>query len=136
MRGFRGGGGFEGEEGKAEVLVDFVLMMKFVFARNLQSLWTFTMARRCTRRRWDCSNSESLSFSRRTGRDESSRLGEDESDLEDKLRPSIHYLQKLGPEHLPQIFESARWVFDSDADMGFDVSLPPVQFLRTQETES
>ena len=69
MRSFGGGRGFESKEGKVEVLVGFVLILKYVFARNLQSLWTFTTARRCMRRRWDCLDSKLLSFSRRTDRD-------------------------------------------------------------------
>ncbi|RXW25536.1 hypothetical protein EST38_g333 [Candolleomyces aberdarensis] len=57
-------------------------------------------------------------------------ISEDETDLEDKLDPSIRYLQKLGPEHISQIFESARWIFNTDKDMAFkifisdDVELP------------
>ncbi|KAG6916169.1 hypothetical protein DXG01_008142 [Tephrocybe rancida] len=48
-------------------------------------------------------------------------LGEKEEDLEDKLSPSIQYLQKLGPEHLQQIFESSRWVFSTDPNLGFEI---------------
>lgn len=28
----------------------------------------------------------------------------------------------MGPEHLDQIFESSRWVFSQDLDMGFEVN--------------
>ncbi|KIJ67051.1 hypothetical protein HYDPIDRAFT_174307 [Hydnomerulius pinastri MD-312] len=58
------------------------------------------------------------------------QLSEKEDDMRDKLGPSISYLQKLGPEYLDQIFESARWVFEQDRDMAFqiftsdDVDLP------------
>jgi Vam6/Vps39-like protein vacuolar protein sorting-associated protein 39 len=41
--------------------------------------------------------------------------------MEDKLSPSIHYLQKLGPEHMQQVFESSRWMFDMDSNMAFEV---------------
>lgn len=41
--------------------------------------------------------------------------------MRDKLGPSISYLQKLGSEYLDQIFESARWVFEQDRDMAFEV---------------
>ncbi|KAF7320029.1 Rab guanyl-nucleotide exchange factor [Mycena kentingensis (nom. inval.)] len=57
-------------------------------------------------------------------------LSEDEPDMEEKLTPSINYLQKLGPEHLDEIFQSARWIFDKDSAMAFqiftseDVELP------------
>lgn len=41
--------------------------------------------------------------------------------MRDKLEPSIMYLQRLGPEHLDQIFQSSRWLFDQDPDMAFEV---------------
>ncbi|KAF8207076.1 hypothetical protein K438DRAFT_1713917 [Mycena galopus ATCC 62051] len=58
------------------------------------------------------------------------RLSESETDTEDKLSPSIYYLQKLGPEHLDEIFASSRWIFETDSSMAFqiftseDVELP------------
>lgn len=55
------------------------------------------------------------------------RLSEKEDEMRDKLGPSISYLQKLGPEYLDQIFESARWVFEQDRDMAFEVC-PHVAF--------
>ncbi|KAH9481762.1 Vacuolar morphogenesis protein 6 [Psilocybe cubensis] len=51
-------------------------------------------------------------------------------DMEDKLGPSIQYLQKLGPEYIDQVFTYARWIFDLDSEMAFqiftseDVDLP------------
>ncbi|KAJ7717681.1 vacuolar sorting protein 39 domain 2-domain-containing protein [Mycena metata] len=57
-------------------------------------------------------------------------LSEQETDMEDKLTPSIYYLQKLGPEHLDEIFASSRWLFEKDSSMAFqiftseDVELP------------
>ncbi|KAF7375244.1 Rab guanyl-nucleotide exchange factor [Mycena sanguinolenta] len=57
-------------------------------------------------------------------------LSEQETDVEDKLSPSIYYLQKLGPEHLDEIFASSRWIFAMDSSMAFqiftseDVELP------------
>jgi hypothetical protein len=59
------------------------------------------------------------------------RLSENESDMEDRLSPSIHYLQKLGVEHTQQVFESSRWIFDMDPDMAFEVSLK-VEFCYEQ----
>ncbi|KAJ3504846.1 hypothetical protein NLJ89_g7728 [Agrocybe chaxingu] len=55
---------------------------------------------------------------------------EHEIDLEDKLSPSIHYLQKLGPEYIDQVFNYAQWIFECDSEMAFqiftseDVELP------------
>ncbi|PFH51068.1 hypothetical protein AMATHDRAFT_143451 [Amanita thiersii Skay4041] len=48
-------------------------------------------------------------------------LSETEDDIQDKLWPTIAYLQKLGPEHLDQIFLTARWVFEVDQDMAFEI---------------
>jgi hypothetical protein len=42
-------------------------------------------------------------------------------DMEDKLDPSIQYLRKLGPEYIDQVFNYARWIFDADSDMAFEV---------------
>ncbi|KAF9448658.1 hypothetical protein P691DRAFT_668993 [Macrolepiota fuliginosa MF-IS2] len=50
-------------------------------------------------------------------------LSERTSDVEDKLRPSITYLQKLGPEYLDHIFQYSRWMFEQDADMAFEIFL-------------
>lgn len=50
-------------------------------------------------------------------------LSEKETDLRDKLMPSVTYLQRLGPEHLQQIFSAARWVFEQDADIAFEVRI-------------
>lgn len=41
--------------------------------------------------------------------------------MEDKLGPSIQYLQKLGPEYIDQVFTYARWIFDLDSEMAFQV---------------
>ncbi|KII89843.1 hypothetical protein PLICRDRAFT_108036 [Plicaturopsis crispa FD-325 SS-3] len=49
------------------------------------------------------------------------QLSEKETTTRDKLMPSITYLQKLGPEHLQQIFESSRWLFDEDKEMAFEI---------------
>lgn len=48
-------------------------------------------------------------------------LSDKETDLRDKLMPSVTYLQRLGPEYLEQIFGAARWVFEQDADIAFEV---------------
>ncbi|KDR78810.1 hypothetical protein GALMADRAFT_244386 [Galerina marginata CBS 339.88] len=53
-----------------------------------------------------------------------------ETDIEEKLGPSIQYLQKLGPECIDQVFGYSRWIFDLDSNMAFqiftseDVELP------------
>ncbi|KAL4243247.1 Vam6/VPS39/TRAP1 family protein [Abortiporus biennis] len=49
------------------------------------------------------------------------QLSEKETDMRDKLMPSVQYLQRLGPEHLDQIFEYAHWVFEQDRDIAFEI---------------
>ena len=36
--------------------------------------------------------------------------------------PTVNYLQRLGPEHLDQIFEHSKWVFEQDRDIAFEVA--------------
>ena len=35
--------------------------------------------------------------------------------------PSVHYLQKLGPEYLELILDSSYWIFERCSDIGFEV---------------
>ncbi|KAI0322535.1 vacuolar sorting protein 39 domain 1-domain-containing protein [Amylostereum chailletii] len=49
------------------------------------------------------------------------KLSDKETDMADKLEPSIVYLQRLGPEHLDQIFRHSRWVLEQDPDRGFEI---------------
>jgi hypothetical protein len=50
------------------------------------------------------------------------RLSDKETDADDKLRPTIRYLQHLGPEYIEATFDSSRWVIGQDRDKGFEVS--------------
>ncbi len=45
--------------------------------------------------------------------------------MREKLMPSVQYLQRLGPEHIDQIFESAHWIFEQDPDIAFEVRFDP-----------
>lgn len=38
-------------------------------------------------------------------------MGESEEDLEERIDPTIRYLQKLGPNHLHLIFNTSQWIF-------------------------
>ncbi|KAG9225012.1 hypothetical protein CCMSSC00406_0001837 [Pleurotus cornucopiae] len=49
------------------------------------------------------------------------QLSENEEDMQDKLGPSITYLQKLGPEHIEHVFAASRWIFEQDRDLAFDI---------------
>lgn len=64
------------------------------------------------------------------------RLSEKETDMEDKLSPSISYLQKLGPEYIDQVFESSRWIFEQDRDMAFQVILILFSFCSLLRTSN
>lgn len=84
------------------------------------------MGKGCTRRHWTSYESATKQLSAFVVDADlfHRRLSEKETDLEDKLAPSISYLQKLGPEYLDQIFESSRWVFQQDPDKAFEVIRP------------
>jgi hypothetical protein len=56
--------------------------------------------------------------------------------MEDKLSPSISYLQKLGPEYIDQVFESSRWIFEQDRDMAFQVILILFSFCSLLRTSN
>ncbi len=52
------------------------------------------------------------------------RLSDKETDTEEKVRPTITYVQKLGTEHLDQIFETSRWIYKQDASKVLEVKCP------------
>ncbi|VDB94289.1 unnamed protein product [Peniophora sp. CBMAI 1063] len=64
------------------------------------------------------------------------KLSDDEVGMEDKLRPSISYLQRLGPEYLDQIFAHSRWVLEQDADLGFEIFTSEEVALPKQQVAS
>jgi Vam6/Vps39-like protein vacuolar protein sorting-associated protein 39 len=45
-----------------------------------------------------------------------------ETDIEDKVDPTVIYLQKLGPEYVNLVFEGSRWVIALDKEKGLQVS--------------
>jgi hypothetical protein len=55
-------------------------------------------------------------------------MGANETDVEDKVDPTVTYLQRLGPEYLDLIFEGSKWVITLDKEKGLQVS--PVGYLR------
>lgn len=44
-----------------------------------------------------------------------------EADVEDKVDPTVAYLQKLGPEYLNLIFDASKWVLALDMAKGLQV---------------
>jgi hypothetical protein len=50
------------------------------------------------------------------------RLSEKETDMKDRLGPSITYLQRLSPEYLDTIFQHSKWILSENAEMALEVS--------------
>lgn len=48
-------------------------------------------------------------------------MSEDQIDADDKVEPTVRYLQKLGSNHLDLIFDASKWVFDVDRKLGLQV---------------
>lgn len=48
-------------------------------------------------------------------------MSQDETDPEEKVEPTVRYLQKLGSAHLDLIFESSKWIFEVDQNAGLKV---------------
>jgi hypothetical protein len=49
------------------------------------------------------------------------RMSAEEDDPEEKVGPTVRYLQKLGAEHLAVILDASRWVFAQDTEAGLQV---------------
>lgn len=45
----------------------------------------------------------------------------EESPVEDKVDPTVYYVQKLGPDHLDLIFSASEWVFPLSPSAGLDI---------------
>ncbi|KAG9004579.1 Vacuolar morphogenesis protein 6 [Tulasnella sp. JGI-2019a] len=48
-------------------------------------------------------------------------LSADESDQVEKVDPTVRYLQKLGPQYLPVVFEWSNWVLDASSTEGLKI---------------
>ncbi|KAK0531875.1 Vacuolar morphogenesis protein 6 [Tilletia horrida] len=49
------------------------------------------------------------------------KLSEKEDDLEDKLGPSIRYLQNLEPSFIDVILQTSHWILDESREMGMEI---------------
>ncbi|CAO1616824.1 unnamed protein product [Jaminaea pallidilutea] len=49
------------------------------------------------------------------------KFAETEEDEEEKVGPTIRYLQNLGPEHIAVILENAKWVIQQDRERGIEI---------------
>ncbi|PWN93947.1 hypothetical protein FA10DRAFT_248415 [Acaromyces ingoldii] len=45
----------------------------------------------------------------------------EEDDVEEKLGPTIRYLQNLGPEHIDIILKTSHWVLDVNSQLGMEI---------------
>lgn len=45
----------------------------------------------------------------------------EDSSVEDKVDPTVEYVQKLGPDHLELIFSASEWVFPLSPSAGLDI---------------
>jgi hypothetical protein len=45
----------------------------------------------------------------------------EDSSVEDKVDPTVTYVQKLGPDHLELIFSASEWVFSLSPSAGLDI---------------
>jgi len=67
-------------------------------------------------------------------------LSEKETDMKDKLWPSITYLQRLSPEYLDTIFQYSKWILNENPEMALEiftseeVELPPQQVANFLES--
>ncbi|KAK4703357.1 Vam6/Vps39-like protein vacuolar protein sorting-associated protein 39, partial [Phenoliferia sp. Uapishka_3] len=59
------------------------------------------------------------------------QMSEDEDDAEEKVGPTVRYLQKLGSEHVELIFESSRWVFEADRAAGLDIFIADLEEVES-----
>ena len=49
------------------------------------------------------------------------QFADDEDDVEEKMRPTIQYLQNLGPEFIEVILETSHWLLEVDSELGMEV---------------
>lgn len=49
------------------------------------------------------------------------KFADEEDDEEEKVGPTIRYLQSLGPEHIKVILENAKWVLQEDRKRGMEI---------------
>ncbi len=49
------------------------------------------------------------------------KFGEEESDMEEKVGPTVRYLQNLDAEHIDTILEASHWVLEEDPDVGLEI---------------
>ncbi|BGP49482.1 Vacuolar morphoproteinsis protein 6 [Rhodotorula kratochvilovae] len=59
------------------------------------------------------------------------QMSEDEDDPEEKVGPTVRYLQKLGADHVEVIFEASKWVFEQDSTAGLQIFVADLEEVET-----
>ncbi|KAM0791703.1 hypothetical protein ACM66B_003975 [Microbotryomycetes sp. NB124-2] len=59
------------------------------------------------------------------------RMSQDEEDEEEKVGPTVRYLQKLGRDHLDVILESSRWVLELNRDAGMQIFVADLEEVES-----
>ncbi|GAA5946072.1 hypothetical protein JCM3775_007212 [Rhodotorula graminis] len=59
------------------------------------------------------------------------QISDDEDDVEEKVGPTVRYLQKLGVDHLAVVLEASKWVFKQDKEAGLKVFLADLEEVET-----
>ena len=90
----------------AEQLLRFAQIVDTALYKPYWNLGTCIMGKACLQRRWVSCESKSLTMLFVPDLSKGRRLSEKETDTEDKLEPSITYLQKLGRLNILSRFSS------------------------------
>ncbi|GAA5890028.1 hypothetical protein JCM6882_009206 [Rhodosporidiobolus microsporus] len=59
------------------------------------------------------------------------QMSEDEDDPEEKVDPTVRYLQKLGSEHVEVIYDASRWVFEQDKQAGLQIFIADLEEVES-----
>ncbi|GAA6050759.1 hypothetical protein JCM3770_006612 [Rhodotorula araucariae] len=59
------------------------------------------------------------------------QMSEDEDDPEEKVGPTVRYLQKLGADHVDVIFGASKWVFEQDSAAGLQIFIADLEEVET-----
>lgn len=58
-------------------------------------------------------------------------MAESELDPEEKVDPTVRYLQKLGSEHVALIFETSQWVFEANPKAALEIFVADLEEVET-----
>lgn len=58
-------------------------------------------------------------------------MADDEDDQEEKVGPTVRYLQKLGTEHVDLIFDTSNWVFQAHPKAAIDIFVADLEEVES-----